>query len=149
VSDDPRQTARHRFLSRNPKSELYADFPDFSFWRVEVEAGHLNGGFGRAASFAALDILTPIDGCEALLEGEDGAVAHMNADHRDAIQLYATRLAGLPEGDWRLSGLDPEGIDLVSGDRTGRLVFPIPVRSGSELRKRLVDLAADARAMAG
>jgi putative heme iron utilization protein len=28
--------ARDRFLRRNPKSELYADFPDFSFWQLEV-----------------------------------------------------------------------------------------------------------------
>ena len=31
---------------------------------------------------------------EALLEAEQGAIEHMNADHRDAMNLYATRLLG-------------------------------------------------------
>ncbi|MEA2858745.1 MAG: hypothetical protein QOC72_784, partial [Methylobacteriaceae bacterium] len=40
---------RGRFLRRHPKSELYAGFADFSFWRISVERAHLNGGFARAA----------------------------------------------------------------------------------------------------
>lgn len=137
--------ARRRFLARNPKSELYADFPDFGFWRVALDTGHLNGGFGRAAQFAAADILTDTAGCEALLAGEEGAVAHMNADHRDAIRLYAVRLLGLPDRDWHLSGLDPDGLDLASGDLTGRLAFPQRVPDGAALRQLLVRLVAEAR----
>ena len=38
-------------------------------------------------------------------------VAHMTADHRDALRLYATALLGLPDGDWTTTGADPEGID--------------------------------------
>jgi hypothetical protein len=40
--------ARERFLAAHPKSALYADFADFSFWRIELERASLNGGFGRA-----------------------------------------------------------------------------------------------------
>lgn len=144
-ADDRKIAATRRFLSRNPKSKLYAEFPDFSFWIVTLRAAHLNGGFARAASFTSDQILTSIEGSSALLEGEDSAIEHMNADHRDAIRLYATRLAGLPEGEWRLSGLDPEGMDLVWGDLTGRLVFPAPVNDPATLRQCLVMLAAEAR----
>ena len=38
---------RRRFLARHPKSELYAGFGDFSFWRLQVASAHLNGGFAR------------------------------------------------------------------------------------------------------
>ena len=145
LADEDAALARRRFLARNPKAELYADFPDFSFRRLRVHAAHLNGGFARAASFNADEILTRTAGCEALLAGEDGAVAHINADHRDAIGLYATRLLGLPERDWSLSGLDPEGLDLVAGDLTGRWAFPSRVTSGGELHTLLVQLAAEAR----
>ena len=148
TTDADRPIARRRFLSRNPKAQLYADFPDFSFWRVSVEAGHLNGGFARAASYAGQDLLTDTAASQALIESEDGAVEHMNADHRDALKLYATRLVGLADGEWRLSGIDPEGLDLVCGDRTGRVAFPNPVASGGELRSMLVTLAAEARAAA-
>src|SRR6201996_6064534 len=46
-TDDAR--VRRRFLARHPKSELYAGFGDFSFWRMEIASAHLNGGFARAA----------------------------------------------------------------------------------------------------
>jgi len=32
---------RSRYLRRNPKAALYADFPDFSFWRVGLGGVHL------------------------------------------------------------------------------------------------------------
>src|ERR1043165_3594043 len=55
-ADEPR--VRRRFLARHPKSELYADFGDFAFWRMTVASAHLNGGFARAADLAAADVLT-------------------------------------------------------------------------------------------
>ena len=88
-------------VARNPKSKLYAGFPDFGFWIVGLAQAHLNGGFARAASFEGADMLTGDRGLRGLIAGEAGAIEHMNADHRDAIAVYATRLAGQPDGDWR------------------------------------------------
>jgi heme oxygenase (biliverdin-IX-beta and delta-forming) len=132
---------RARFLARHPKAELYADFADFSFWRVEIAGGHLNGGFARAASLSAADLRTDLLGAEALVEAEAGALAHMNEDHREALELYATGLAGAAPGAWRTTGLDPEGIDLMLGDRTARVAFPQRVNHPKELRLILKDLA--------
>ena len=53
-----------------------------------------------------------------------GAVEHMNADHRDAMGLYATKLLGAAEGDWRCTGCDPEGLDMQEGTDALRLDFP-------------------------
>jgi heme iron utilization protein len=139
-------TARARFLARNPKAQLYADFPDFSFWRAEIEAVHLNGGFARAADFGPEALLTDITGAEGLIEAEAGILAHMNADHADALALYAQKLAGAGPGAWRASGIDPEGLDLVAGDATARVLFQSPIRSPEEARAALVDLAQLARA---
>jgi putative heme iron utilization protein len=136
---------RARFLARHPKAELYADFADFSFWRVEIAGGHLNGGFARAASLSAADLRTDLLGAEALVDAEAGALAHMNEDHREALALYATRLAGEAPGAWRTTGLDPEGIDLMLGDRTARVAFPSRVNHPKELRLILKDLADRAR----
>ena len=59
--DDPdRPRLRRRFLARHPKSELYAGFADFSFWRLDTVSAHLNGGFARAADLKASDVLTDI-----------------------------------------------------------------------------------------
>ena len=136
---------RARFLARHPKAELYADFPDFSFWRVEIAGGHLNGGFARAASLSAADLRADLLEAEALVEAEPGALAHMNEDHREALELYATGLAGAAPGAWRTTGLDPEGIDLMLGDQTARVVFPQRVNHPKELRLLLKNLADRAR----
>ncbi|GJD48133.1 hypothetical protein OPKNFCMD_0849 [Methylobacterium crusticola] len=137
---------RARFLARHPKAALYADFPDFGFFRLAPEAGHLNGGFARAATLTAAELLTDLAGLDALAGSEAGAVAHMNQDHADAVALFATRLAGEAPGPWRLTGLDPEGIDLLAGDRTARVAFPERLSGPGALRPVLVALAAQARA---
>jgi hypothetical protein len=143
-ADEPR--VRRRFLSRHPKSELYAGFADFSFWRLNVVSAHLNGGFARAADLKAADVLIDMSGADELIETEEGAVTHMNADHAEAVRLYATKLLGADDGKWRLTGLDPEGLDLALGDNTLRLPFPERVTGAAQLRKMVVDLAARARA---
>ncbi|HTV35680.1 MAG TPA: DUF2470 domain-containing protein [Xanthobacteraceae bacterium] len=145
AAEEPR--ARRRFLARHPKSELYAGFADFSFWRLNAVSAHLNGGFARAADLKAADVMTDITGAEGLIEAEDGSIAHMNEDHTQAVRLYATRLLGAEDGKWRLTGLDPEGLDLVLGDVTLRLPFPRRITDADALRKTLVDLAATARAV--
>ena len=145
---------RRRFLARHPKSELYAGFADFSFWRLAAVSAHLNGGFARAADLKAGDVLTDISGAEDLIAAEADAIAHMNADHADAVQLYATKLGnahdpkedGASGGAWRLTGLDPEGLDLARGDVTLRLTFPERVTNAQQLRKVVVEMAAKARA---
>ncbi|MCF4129437.1 HugZ family pyridoxamine 5'-phosphate oxidase [Methylobacterium sp. SyP6R] len=143
-SAEPR--ARARFLARHPKAALYADFPDFAFFRLEVRAGHLNGGFAKAATLTAGELLTDLTGLEALAESEPGAVAHMNEDHLDAVALYATQLAGEEPGPWRLTGFDPEGLDLMAGERTARVPFPERLAGPAALRPTLVAMAAQARA---
>lgn len=144
--DDPREPRlRRRFLARHPKSELYAGFADFSFWRLDAVSAHLNGGFARAADLTASDAMTDVSGADELIEAEAGAIAHMNADHTEAVRLYATKLLGAEDGPWRLTGLDPEGLDLTRGDATLRLPFPERVRTADELRRVVVDLAKAAR----
>jgi putative heme iron utilization protein len=145
--DDPDEArVRRRFLARHPKSELYASFGDFSFWRLAVISAHLNGGFARAADLTAADVITDISGAANLIEAEAGAVAHMNADHADAVRLYATKLIGAQDGPWRLTGLDPEGLDLAWAEQTLRLPFAERVVSAEQLRRVVVDLAKKARA---
>ncbi len=146
VADEPRRSRlKRRFLARHPKSALYADFGDFAFWRLEVVSAHLNGGFAKAADFSGETILTPLEGAEELVEIEEGALAHMNGDHAATARLYATKLAGEREGPWKVTGIDPDGLDLGLGDATARIPFPRRITGGRDLREILAQIAAEAR----
>jgi hypothetical protein len=136
---------RRRFLARHPKAELYAGFADFAFWKLDMVSAHLNGGFARAADLAAADVMTDVSDAADLIATEADAVAHMNDDHAEAVRLYATKLLGAEDGAWQLTGLDPDGLDLARGDATARLSFPQRVTTAQQLRKVVVDLAAQAR----
>jgi len=137
---------RRRYLNAHPSAEAFVDFKDFSFFRICPMAMHLVAGFGRIVDLKPEQFLTEVSDAGALLEAEQGAIGHMNADHRDAMSLYATRLLRAEAADWRCTGCDPGGIDLQAGTTTLRLDFPERVTGPEELRKMLVRLADEARA---
>jgi len=140
---ETRRALRARFLARHPKAALYADFGDFAFWRLTIERVSLNGGFGKAYEMGRADLCTaPLPELEAL---EPEAVEHMNADHLDAIQLYAAESGAGGDG-WTLATLDPAGMDLIRGDEVARFRFDPPLKSAEELRPRLAAAARRARA---
>jgi hypothetical protein len=137
---------RRRYLKAHPSAEAFVDFEDFSFLRIKPSGVHLVAGFGRIVDLTPEQFLTDISGAEALLEAEQSAVDHLNADHREAINLYATKLLDADAAEWLCSGCDPEGLDLQAANETLRLDFPERVRGPGELRMMLVKLADQARA---
>lgn len=139
-------TSRQRFLSRHPEAKGYADFPDFSFWRLNIERAHYIGGFGRIVPLAADQMTIDVSSASSLISSELEIVEHMNQDHADAVQLYATVLAGKPSGQWTLSGLDPEGIDLAEANgATARVAFDEPITNAQDARRELIVLVKRAR----
>lgn len=144
-ADSDKDLLQRRYLSAHPSSEGFVSFKDFSFFRIRPTGTHLVAGFGRIVDLKPEQFLTDLTGAEDLLAAEEGAVEHMNADHRDALNLYATKLLGATEGDWRCTGCDPEGLDMQVGQATLRLDFPERVTDGTALRKMLVRLAGEAR----
>lgn len=138
--------ARRRYLAAHPSAEAFVDFKDFAFFRIAPSGLHLVAGFGRIIDLKPDAFMTDISDAADLLAAEHGAVEHMNEDHREAMNLYATRLLGAEAADWRCTGCDPDGMDMQADGATLRLEFPERVRTGSELRKMLVRLAGEARA---
>ena len=186
--EDTHARARRRYLARQPKAALYADFGDFAFWRLEVQRASLNGGFGRAFELEAGDVLSevtssstparqdamapqdqPAPSGRPAESGESGesaapvvpdialdafatleaeAVAHMNDDHPQTVDLYATALAGTTAGDWRLATIDPHGFELTRADEVRRLEFDHPVQEAGGLHAALIAMARRARELA-
>jgi putative heme iron utilization protein len=146
VAKTESQEARRRYLSYQPEAEMFAGFADFAFYELKLKGAHLVAGFGRIVDLKPQDLLTDLTGAEAMVEAEAGAIEHMNADHADTCRLYATKLLGAPDGDWRCVGCDPEGLDLQH-ERVGlRLPFPQRVTEPGVLRAVLKQLADRARA---
>src|SRR3954468_14652710 len=135
-----------RYLNAHPSAEAFVDFKDFSFFRIRPGAAHLVAGFGRIVDLTPAQFLTDIGDAGELLEAEQGAVEHMNEDHREAMNLYATELLGAESADWACTGCDPDGMDMQAGATVLRLDFPERVTSSTALRKMLVRLAGEARA---
>jgi len=139
---------RRRYLNAHPTAEVFVNFKDFSFFRIRPAGAHLVAGFGRIVDLKPEQFLTDISDAAPLLEAEQGAIDHMNADHRDAMNLYATKLLCAEAVDWRCTGCDPDGIDMQAGTKTLRLDFPRRIVTPAALRQVLKELADQARAAA-
>jgi heme oxygenase (biliverdin-IX-beta and delta-forming) len=140
--DDPAAAAR--FAARHPASAVYAGFADFHLYGVVPERGHLVAGFGRIFWVAGEDLRFRGDGA-ALAAAETEIVAHMNDDHAEAVALYAARLLRRQGAGWRMTGIDPEGLDLRRKGEIARLDFAAPVLTPAAARRVLVELAERAR----
>lgn len=147
-TEDHERVSR-RFLARHPKAELYANFGDFSYFLLHPQSASLNGGFGKAYRLTRDELLSDRTVAKALAGGEASAVAHMNADHADAIALYARHFGKAAVGSWILTGIDPDGLDLALGDKVLRIGFPEQLKDAGEMRKALVAMAAECREVLG
>lgn len=148
-------TARRRYLARHPDAVRYIDFGDFGLYTLDVSWAHLVAGFGRIERLRREDVILPTDGAESMIDAETSIIEHMNDDHAEALTALA---AAFGDGDlpsssengghppvWTMVGCDPEGIDLVCGERAARLLFPQRVSTPDEVRSALIGMVAAAR----
>jgi putative heme iron utilization protein len=134
-----------RWLARHPYAALYADFADFSLWRIRPGGALLVGGFARATRLRLSDLLPDPGAVAALAAAEPEIVAHVNADHADAVEAIADGLLGGGPGAWRLVAVDTDGCDLALGDSVLRHPWPEPVPDANGVRKALIVAARNAR----
>ena len=137
--------AKLRYLQRNPKAGLYAGFADFALYQLRIDDVHFNGGFGRAAPLAAVEVLASREGEAALVEAEDELLAEVNALGRAGLARLAGHKASPRApgpGGWRAIGLDAEGLDLAAGGRAARAQFAAPAHDPEAWRARLSKLLA-------
>src|SRR6185312_10051849 len=139
--------AASAYMRRHPEAEAFVQFADFAFYRIEIDKTHLVAGFGRIVDLKPQDVLADISDAGTLVDAEADAIAHMNADHADACRLYATKLLGAGDGEWRCVGIDPDGIELQYGRAALRLPFPQRVDAPGPLRAVLKQLADRARSI--
>jgi putative heme iron utilization protein len=151
VPDADGAAAREAYLARHPTAAYWVDFGDFAFWRLDVMDLYFVGGF------AAMDWISAAEYAAAapdpLADAADDIVGHMNADHPDALVIYARVLGGEGADEARMVGVDRLGfkLRLRHGERLHsiRIPFPREVRTAGETRTVLIEMLRDARARSG
>jgi putative heme iron utilization protein len=114
-------TATRRFLARHPSAEAYAGFPDFRPFALEVTTAHFIGGFGRIVDLSPTILATDTTGADDLVGREADLVLQLNEQLAREIGAYA----GFEQnaGQLRISGLDPDGADLLHRNKALRVEF--------------------------
>lgn len=139
--------ARESYLAAHPNSKYWVDFADFSFFRLEVLEVYYVGGFGVMGWVEAGDYgeASP----DPLAPSAAGILAHMNADHVDAMILLARAHAGLQASEAAMTAVDRLGFHLrlktAEGMKGVRINFPTEVRNPQETRKALVEMVRQAK----
>tara|TARA_R110002110_G_scaffold415612_7_gene652208 strand:- start:14311 stop:14892 length:582 start_codon:yes stop_codon:yes gene_type:complete len=144
ATDDANQ--KERFLRHHAGARSQMTFGDFNLYRLHVESIHFIAGFGRIETLPADEVILSTPDGTALAEAEADIVAHMNADHADSVHAYASVLADRHGLGWTMTGIDPEGIDLMRNDAESRVDFETSVYDPESARAELVRLAKLTRA---
>ena len=139
VPDDDTIPLRARYVERFPKSKLYLGLPDALFYRIHIEGVQLNGGPGRNANAVTPeDLLTDLEPAAALMAEAPSLVAALN-DSDQATRL-ALAAGARKSGRWRVSAIDPDGIDLSTTSQLARLWFDNPVTTPENFHAALAGL---------
>ena len=145
-------SARAAFLAAHPNSTYYADFRDFGFWKLHVNSVRYIGGYGRMSWIdkAEWQAAEP----DPLGPSAAGIIAHMNADHADAMVLYCKAFSKATEiTSARMTGIDRYGFEMSAktseGLRPVRLAFASPVSTPEDARAVLIAMLKDARRKLG
>ena len=139
--------ARRLYLERYANSKYWADFEDFSFYRMDLVDVYYVGGFGVMGWVVAseYDQARP----DPLSDAADDIVQHMNADHKDALILLARVFGGIESQEAAMTSVDRLGFHLrlttQEGIRGVRIAFLHEVTNPVETRKVLIEMVQRAR----
>jgi len=140
-------TVREAYLARHENSRYWVDFADFCFFRLQPIDLYYVGGFGVMGWVASRDYeqATP----DPLAEAAPGILAHMNADHVDAMVLLAKKHAGIEAVEATMTSVDRLGFTLRlktdDGVKGPRINFLREVATPQDTRAVLVEMVRQAR----
>ena len=145
------EDAQRRYLELFPASSGYFAAHDFSLYQIKISDVRFIGGFGEIYWLSAGELVEGKSGGDLnpLAPHEAMICEHMNADHKDALALYAWAFAGIEAESARMIHLDPRGFDIVAV-RAGhsihaRINFERPVSTSEEVRAAMVEMVKRAR----
>lgn len=142
---------RERYLARHENSRYWVDFADFRFFRMQIIDLYYVGGFGVMGWVDAAGYATAAP--DPLAGAAPGILAHMNADHVDAMILLARVHSGVVASEAAMTSVDRLGFTLrlttSEGMKGTRVNFLREVTSALDTRAVLVEMVQKARAAEG
>lgn len=144
-----RDTARAAYMDAVPAARFFIEYSDFALWVMRVDRVRWVGGYGRMDSASSEQYLAAEP--DPVTPAAGRAVAHLNADHADALASMARVFGGYPDTDESVcTGIDRYGLDLRVHTPRGvaytRVGFPEPLTSAEQLRSVTAELAHAASA---
>ena len=150
VGTDDTAGVRTAYLERHPSAAYWADFEDFSFWRLEVADVYFVGGFAAMGWVEAADYRHARP--DPLADAAAEIIEHMNRDHADALVAYARFFASAEADEATMAAVDRLGfkLQLRQGRRrwSVRVAFPREVTTAGESRAVLIEMLKQARGQA-
>jgi putative heme iron utilization protein len=139
-----RDAIRAAYLQAVPAASSYADFSDFTLWVLDVHRVRWVGGYGRMDSATGEQYAAASP--DPVAPAAPRAIAHLNADHADALAAMARAFGGYPDATTALcTGVDRYGLDLRMGTPRGvaytRVGFSVRLDSADQLRSATAELA--------
>jgi hypothetical protein len=148
VPESDTAAARELYVGTHENSRYWVDFADFGFFRLELIDIYYVGGFGVMGWVDALEYRAASP--DPLAPAAAGIIAHMNADHVDAMILLARKYAGIEATEAQMTAVDRLGFHLrlrtAEGMKGTRINYPSEVRSPEDTRKVLVEMVRQAKA---
>lgn len=133
---------RARYLARHPEAARYADFSDFSFYRMHVVQAHFIAGFARIHALSRADFCLPDTAANLDVGGGNGQPVGQ-ADTQQSIlkRAWRSQVGTEPrEPMLEIIAYDRDGFDVRSGEAVQRLDFPSIAESGAALDDVLATL---------
>ena len=131
-----------RWLAVHPYGALYADFADFTIWRIRPAQALFVGGFARAARLRQADLEPDPAAMAAIADAAPDLMAQCNRDHREAmVTLSCHADCGFQSGSCQMVGVDLDGCDLGDGEHVLRIAWPAPLTAPGEVPDELLRLA--------
>ncbi|CAM3063815.1 HugZ family protein [Skermania piniformis] len=143
------EAARSAHIAAVPAARRYVEYTDFTTWILRIQRVRWVGGYGRMDSASAADYAAAAP--DPIRPVAAGAIAHLNADHADALLTMTQRFGGFPDATAAVcTDADRYGLDLwvrtPRGEAPTRVGYAAPIGGIEGLRAATVDLARRARA---
>jgi putative heme iron utilization protein len=140
-------SVREQYLAQHENSRSWVDFADFSFFRLQPIDLYYVGGFGVMGWVSAEDYTRAAP--DPLAASAPDIIAHMNADHVDAMILLARAYATLEATGATMTSVDRLGFFLrlktAEGAKGVRINYPREIANAQETRKVLVEMIRQAQ----